>query len=525
MTKLFEDPPSSISHPDHPAHDLTLVTTGGAPFRCDGCMQPGDGAGYRCDLCHFDLHTCCALPPATLEHDMFEGSAFVFLAEPPAPAGGRICDACGDAVDGFVYHSDDPDLDLHPCCAFLRRRVVVQDGRLFELRKRSPRRCGMCGGERSGGRRRSNFWAYRTYDDDGEPVYLHVACVKDGHRGRPRGSGDEIVLASSSPAMDSVLQSVPRRRTRRSGGFERFRKIVNVVVSVIIAVIFGNPMAMISAVAGPDGLLRGLIHSTMRLFEEPPAKITHWAHPEHELTLASTAGAPFRCDGCQEPGGDGPRYRCAPCNFDLHTDCAIPPATLQHPLLFKAGCTFVFLREPPAPAVNRQCDACGDDVRGFVFHCHDRDLDLHPCCASLEDRIITGGDGDGDGRVFELTKAAASRRRCGVCGDKSSRFWFYRGRFDGEDVYIHVACVKELAVRRWEASYRRRSGAGQIVLAGAPLMEGALQSLSRKSRRSGGFERFSKIVGVIVSAIIAVIFGNPMGLIAAVAGPDGLLRG
>ncbi|BAF23681.1 uncharacterized protein [Oryza sativa Japonica Group] len=269
----------------------------------------------------------------------------------------------------------------------------------------------------------------------------------------------------------------------------------------------------------------------MRLFEEPPAKLTHWAHPEHELTLAATAGAPFRCDGCQEPGGDGPRYRCAPCNFDLHTDCALPPATLQHPLLFKGGgCTFVFLREPPAPAAaSRQCDACGDDVRGFVFHCADRDLDLHPCCASLEDRIVTGGGGDGDGRVFELTKAASSsssRRRCGVCGDKSRRtFWFYRGRFDGEDVFIHVACVKELAVRRWEASYRRRSGAGQIALAGAPLMEGALQSLPRRTRRSGGFERFSKIVGVIVSAIIAVIFGNPMGLIAAVAGPDGLLRG
>uniref|UniRef100_A0A0D3H023 DC1 domain-containing protein n=1 Tax=Oryza barthii TaxID=65489 RepID=A0A0D3H023_9ORYZ len=443
-------------------------------------MQPGDdGAGYR------------------------YVAPFAFLAElpaAPAAAGGRICDACGNSVRGFVYHSDDPDLDLHPCCT-------------------ARRRAGPCG-ERSG--RRRNLWAYRTYDDDGEPVYLHIACVKDGHRWRcaaavwRRDRAGELVAGDGRRAAERAPEEDAAER--------RVREIVNVVVSVIIAVIFGNPMAMISAVAGPDGLLRGL-------FEEPPAKLTHWAHPEHELTLAATAGAPFRCDGCQEPGGDGPRYRCAPCNFDLHTDCALPPATLQHPLLFKGGgCTFVFLREPPAPAAaSRQCDACGDDVRGFVFHCADRDLDLHPCCASLEDRIVTGGGGDGDGRVFELTKAASSsssRRRCGVCGDKSRRtFWFYRGRFDGEDVFIHVACVKELAVRRWEASYRRRSGAGQIALAGAPLMEGALQSLPRRTRRSGGFERFSKIVGVIVSAIIAVIFGNPMGLIAAVAGPDGLLRG
>lgn len=47
---------------------------------------------------------------------------------------------------------------------------------------RAPQaRAGLCG-ERSG--RRRNFWAYRTYDDDGEPVYLHIACVRDGHRGR-----------------------------------------------------------------------------------------------------------------------------------------------------------------------------------------------------------------------------------------------------------------------------------------------------------------------------------------------------
>jgi hypothetical protein len=44
---------------------------------------------------------------------------------------------------------------------------------------------------------------------------------------------------------------------RRSRGFDRFRKIVGVVVSVIVAVIFGNPMALITAVAGPGGLLRG----------------------------------------------------------------------------------------------------------------------------------------------------------------------------------------------------------------------------------------------------------------------------
>lgn len=244
MTKLFQDPPAEISHSAHPEHELKRVTSGGAPFRCDGCMQPGDGPGYRCDLCHFDLHTCCALPSATLEHPLFGGCTFAFLHEPPASAGGRVCDACGDDVHGFVYHCSGRGLDLHPCCAFLPERIV-QDGRAFELRKGASRRCGMCG---ENGRRRW-YWAYRSNYDDGEAVYLHVACLKEGYRG-----GAQIVQASA-PNMEGVLQSLPRR-TRRSGGFERFRKIVSVVVGVIIAVIFGNPMAMIAAVAGPGGLLR-----------------------------------------------------------------------------------------------------------------------------------------------------------------------------------------------------------------------------------------------------------------------------
>ncbi|KAG8047284.1 hypothetical protein GUJ93_ZPchr0008g13234 [Zizania palustris] len=254
MTKLFEDPPPKISHPAHPAHDLIQVTTGGTPFRCDGCMQPGAGAGYRCDLCHFDLHTCCALPPATIEHELFKGRTFEFLAKPPAPAEDTICDACGDGVHGFVYHSDDPDLDLHPCCAFLRKHFV-EDSRLFELRKGATRRCGMCG--KSG--RRRKFWVYRTYYDDDEPVDLHVACIKNGHNsmsGAAAPDGGCQILLASSPPMEGVLQSVPRR-TRQSSGFERFCKIVGVVMNVIIAVISGNPMAMIAAVAGPDGLLRG----------------------------------------------------------------------------------------------------------------------------------------------------------------------------------------------------------------------------------------------------------------------------
>lgn len=146
---------------------------------------------------------------------------------------------------GYVYHCRERGLDLHPCCADLQESLV-HDGQTFELRKEASHRCGLC---RDKGERRK-FWAYRSYDDAGEAVYLHVACLK-----RHICSGGHVVLAGA-PIMEGLLQSLPRR-TGGSRGFERFRKVVSVVVSVIIAVIFGNPMALITTVAGPGGLLRG----------------------------------------------------------------------------------------------------------------------------------------------------------------------------------------------------------------------------------------------------------------------------
>ncbi|EAZ42674.1 hypothetical protein OsJ_27240 [Oryza sativa Japonica Group] len=212
----------------------------------------------RCDVCHFDLRTCCALPPATLENDMFEVSAFAFLAEPPAApaaAGGRICDACGDGVRGFVYHSDDPRPRPPPMLrvpAQARRGAGRPPLRAPQARAAAPA-CAARGAAAAATSGRTG----PTTTTANPCTCTSRASRTDTAGGARRRCGGEIVLVSSSPAMDGVLQSVPRRRTPRSGGFERFCKIVNVVVSVIIAVIFGSPMAMISAVAGPDGLLRG----------------------------------------------------------------------------------------------------------------------------------------------------------------------------------------------------------------------------------------------------------------------------
>jgi hypothetical protein len=190
--KMYEDPPSEISHKAHRAHKLKLVTTTGPPFRCDGCMEPGSGNGrrYRCDHCAFDLHTSCALPESSIKHPLFGDLEFQFLLHSPPSVDPKFCSACGHATLGFVYHwsEKDKDINLHPCCAALRMDAVLQDGHMLQLCKEAKYDCLVCGEK---GRppgypphnkkfrrfRKEKVWAYR-WQYGGNDGYLHVTCMK-----------------------------------------------------------------------------------------------------------------------------------------------------------------------------------------------------------------------------------------------------------------------------------------------------------------------------------------------------------
>ncbi|CAO2201675.1 unnamed protein product [Urochloa humidicola] len=272
--KQYEDPPAEIFHPEHPAHDLKLVTAG-VTFVCDGCKEPGDGARYTCGgggCCgstSFDLHPPCALADedGALRHPMFAGRDFFFLPAPPPPVDKTICDACGEPVRGYVHHcfeEGEHGLDIHPCCWTLQPTITVH-GAAFELcndKQASSRHCAFCG-EKG---RRSKFWAYRWYNaNDGRHVYLHVACVKNAARRtwdeayhKRVGSGGGVVQASMPAIEAAVQQSLVSRNARSSSrsGFDRVMKIITTVAQIVIAAIFGNPIAMIGALVGPGGFFR-----------------------------------------------------------------------------------------------------------------------------------------------------------------------------------------------------------------------------------------------------------------------------
>ncbi|GJN30876.1 hypothetical protein PR202_gb19219 [Eleusine coracana subsp. coracana] len=231
----------------------------------------------------------------------------------------------------------------------------------------------------------------------------------------------------------------------------------------------------------------------MKMYDDLPAVISHEAHRAHKLKLVTTDGPPFRCDGCMEPGsGQGRRYRCDSCDFDLHTSCAVPEYTLKHPL-YGDDLEFQLLHSPLS-VDGKFCNACGYATLGFVYQCSrkdNKDLELHPCCAALKMETVLP-----DGHILQLCKEA--KQDCLFCREKGrplsssssspaskkfwtsfrkEKLWAYQWRCGGSEGYLHVVCMKKIAAQIWEQTYQDSPGGG-VVEASVPVMKGMLQGRS-----------------------------------------------
>ncbi|KAK8591787.1 hypothetical protein V6N13_031833 [Hibiscus sabdariffa] len=103
--------------------------------------------------------------------------------------------------------------------------------------------------------------------------------------------------------------------------------------------------------------------------------IQHSTH-RHPLTEVR-ANTQFLCDGCQIPGS-GTRFRCQPCDFDLHLHCANSPEpkkTIKH-----------FLHYHPLTEysgnIPAYCDGCRTPCSGTWYRCDACQFDLHQHCAN-----------------------------------------------------------------------------------------------------------------------------------------------
>ena len=82
-----------------------------------------------------------------------------------------------------------------------------------------------------------------------------------------------------------------------------------------------------------------------------------------------------------------------------------------------------------------------------------------------------------------------------------------------------MVCMKDMASPSWQATYQNRVGGEQIISISRMLL-----SFAENKRKRGGFDQFIKIIDNLASMIIAVIFGNPVAMMAVIAGPGVYFR-
>ncbi|XP_028765427.1 uncharacterized protein LOC114723401 [Neltuma alba] len=251
------------------------------------------------------------------------------------------------------------------------------------------------------------------------------------------------------------------------------------------------------------------------------------------MTLERDVANPFECSGCKELGF-GPRYQCEmDCPFVLHEDCFKARPTdpsRTHP--FMGSCSFQFLWEPPGGPNRRLCDACGRDVKGFVYHDqYKHKLDLHPCCMNLKSTMS-----DPYNRMMLILKdkmpskcVKCERKDLKVQSKGPFRGWSYVSSC-GNYCY-HVCCVKKLILDNWENGYfnvgppssssspggRNLSIDETASSSSITSAESSLALARRGSSRSSFTRGLIKLAKIGFSVIISVLFGNPTPLFTALA--------
>ncbi|GFP85156.1 hypothetical protein PHJA_000659400 [Phtheirospermum japonicum] len=205
----------------------------------------GFGQRYECKLCGHSLHRECRFPKSNVSHEFFVGSTLTFRDRPFIRQGhdkkhnrnnkeySKICDGCGKEVCGFSYHSETDNLDLHPCCLSLEKKLLMDDT-VFDLRPRVRSKCGFCKQRKiSDGERDVPGWAYVSACDK---YHFHVYCMS------------EMVHEAWMKNGEMGLEMVKLSRNRGWSGKRAIIDTVKLVLKIILATILGDPTALISSV-------------------------------------------------------------------------------------------------------------------------------------------------------------------------------------------------------------------------------------------------------------------------------------
>ncbi|XP_022881232.1 uncharacterized protein LOC111398523 isoform X2 [Olea europaea var. sylvestris] len=214
-------------------------------FSCDGCKMKGSGERYVCNLCGQELHKECRHPTSEVSHENFGGSIFTFLDKPFTRLGkkdrrvfSKCCDACGKDICGFNYHCEEDNLDLHPCCRKLEKKLVI-DGTIFDLETKVSSRCGKCGKKKIS-RDEKNVLGW-SYVSQCKKYHFHVYCITE--------MVQEASMRHGNLALENMDLRELVRYNRNRGGRNTFLTKIKSFIKILLSVLLGDPTMLISNVA------------------------------------------------------------------------------------------------------------------------------------------------------------------------------------------------------------------------------------------------------------------------------------
>ncbi|KAK2666006.1 hypothetical protein Ddye_004580 [Dipteronia dyeriana] len=235
-------------------------------------------------------------------------------------------------------------------------------------------------------------------------------------------------------------------------------------------------------------------------------------HQNHKLELIQSI-KPFKCDGCKEMGVLK-SYRCDDCDFDLHKYCMFNKQIAHHE--FYDNCIFNFFDRPPGrKSSKRCCIACGKPVKGFVYHCEEKGLDLHPCCRNLPRKLEV------DKVEFDLCDDGVLDKECLLCEKKKLegsvsgvRGWSYVSKC--EEYRFHVSCATKMVVEEFKKDQNMRllednnndddddDSSGLAV-----ALKNRMVRIEGDRRRRSGKKKYIRIAKIFFKAFVCILLGDP----------------
>lgn len=337
------------------------------PYTCNACYQHGFGFSYRCKRCDFDMHVKCAQRPTIVDsvgEELFHH--FTHWQHPLKRVDQKkdlevVCNICDKLCsDSSAYGCQECNFFLHNSCM---ANIPQQVNHYFHpscpliLLTYKPYRCNACDEEHHG-------LAFRCRKCN---FQLDVKCALL-----------PTVDSNSEGAADKIQHSGHQHPLALRENMEFFGFGCRACGENWLG---GGPCFVCERSS-----CNFFLHRSCAV-EFPQEINNNHFHPQHPLTLSALHPDPghptFWCRAC---GGVDERfmlvYRCAKCDFNLHTHCAKPkPSTpTSTPLLLKFRGHSHFLTFIDKSRGPFYCRVCWKYAQSCFFLCVTCEFAIHLYC-------------------------------------------------------------------------------------------------------------------------------------------------